>query len=202
MKRMAWIFGVLGLVLVGSLAVQAADAPEQGLFKMKAGACKFVILDSRGVTPMAGTALELTSPVDGKVLIQASSDLNGVCAIDVAEGRYVVRVKEMDLAVLDASASEALSECRIVVPEAAVMVGGQEGTPPPTEQGSQKKGAAWWSKGSKLTPFVVGGVVVLAAGGGYLVYDNNNDNNNNDETPAPPPAPAPVVRTTPAPVSR
>lgn len=200
MKRLTLLSGVLGLVLTGAMAVQAAEAPEQGLFKMKAGACKFVILDSRGVTPMAGTALELTSPVDGKVLIQASSDQSGVCTLDVAAGRYVVRVHEMDLAVLDATAGETLSECRIVVPDAAVMVGGQEGTPPPTEQGSKKKGAAWWSKGSKLTPFVVGGVVVLAAGGGYLVYDNNNNDNNNDETPLA--APAPIVRTTPLPVSR
>ncbi len=199
----------LGVLLAGALMTQAEQAPPEAgsLLKLKAGVCSFTVLDQQGVNPLAGLNVVLASPEDGSVLLKGTTDVAGACSLDIAAGRYVLNVKGMDLAILETSADQTLAQCRIVLPESAMVAGGADAATPPTNEKSSKKGGFWLlgSSGSSMTPFVVGSVVVLAAaGGGYAIYENNNDDNNddNDTRIAPPPAPTTTRRATEQPSSR
>lgn len=176
----------LSVLMAGALMTQAEQAPPEAgsLLKLKAGVCSFTVLDQQGVNPLVGLNLVLASPEDGSVLLKGTTDVAGACSLDIAAGRYVLNVKGMDLAILEASADQTLAQCRIVLPESAMVAGGAEAATPPANEKSSKKGGFWLlgSSGSSMTPFVVGSVVVLAAaGGGYAVYENNNDDNNDDD---------------------
>lgn len=174
----------MACVLAGVVVSHAAD--EGTLVRMKDGVCKFTVLDSRGVTPLKDLDLALTSPVDGTPILAGKTDLSGACALTVPAGRYIVRVRDMDLAILEASSEQSIVECRIVLPDEPMAVGGQDETAAPaTEEGSSKKGAFWTAGG--MQAFVVGTAVVLAVGGGgYLIYDEIDDDDDDDSSSTPP----------------
>lgn len=181
--RKTWL-AALSLLVAASMGVKADETPAAAgsLLKLKAGTCTFTILDAQGVNPLPGMQLVLASPADGTVAAKTVTDNAGACALDIAQGRYVMSVQGMDLAILEASTDQTLTECRIVLPDEAMVVGGEDTTTAPTEEKSTKKaGGFWLASGGSMQPFVIGTVVVLAAaGGGYAVYENNNDDNDDD----------------------
>lgn len=180
----------LGLVALGLTSAHAAD--DGSLVRMKAGDCKFTVLDAQGVTPLKDLDFALASPVDGATVLGGKTDISGTCALTVPAGRYVVRVRDMDLAILDASAEQTIVECRIVLPDEPLAVGGQNDAPT-TEESNKKKGAFWTTGGFKS--FVVGTAIVLAVGGGgYAIYEANDDDDDNDDSGTPPPPPPKPTR--------
>ena len=181
MKKLFLAMAAMAVFAAGS--VQAADEAGQ-LVQFKAGEVSFTLLQADGVTPMKAAELKMLSPEDSRVMAEAVSDHLGQAAVALAEGRYLLNVSGRTLSVMDVAADATLTSCRVVVPEAALMVAGQEG-----EEDQDEVGAPVW-----LTPVIIGGVAVLVAGGAYAIYDNNKDdddddgdNGGDDGLPPPPP---------------
>jgi hypothetical protein len=189
---MGWLTQMFVLAVAVALVGQTLakdDTPGKSLIKMKTGTCVFKLLDSNGVKPLADQMLILASVKDGKALTTVSSSKEGICSLDIATGRYILSVNKMDLAVLEASESATLSECRIVVPEKGMLVGGQEAKKEESKDSKRRMG--WLAGGcSGATPFIIGGAVVLAGGAGYLIYDNNKDEAPTAVAPATAPTPS------------
>ncbi|MCE9614309.1 MAG: hypothetical protein K8T26_08535 [Lentisphaerae bacterium] len=201
MIRKPKFFTWITTLFVIALTMTVMAKPSESLVKMKTGPCKFVLLDSRGVAPLSGWSLALTSPENGQALLQAKTDQNGACELDVTPGRYIVRVDNMDLAILDAQADQTISECRIVVPEKPLLAGGEASASGTGGEGGTEGAAPVVTGGNGLTPFIVGGAVILAGAGGYAIYDNNNDDD--DDSPPPPPPPTTTrPKSKPRPVSQ
>jgi len=181
--RKTWL-AALSLLVAAGVNVKADETPAAAgsLLKLKAGTCTFTILDSQGVNPLPGMQLVLAAPADGAVAVKSVTDNAGACAVEIPQGRYVMSVQGMDLAILEASTDQTLSECRIVLPEEAMVMGGADAAATPADEKSSKKaGGFWLASGGAMKPFVIGTVVVLAAaGGGYAIYENNNDDNDDD----------------------
>lgn len=194
-KLTSWV----AALLVSALTVTVLAKPSESLVKMKTGPCKFVLLDSRGVAPLSGWSLALNSPENGQALVQGTTDQSGVCELNVAPGRYIVSVDNMDLAILDAQADQTIAECRIVVPEKPMLVGGEEAA---GEAGAAGGTGAAVGGGGSLTPFVVGGAVILAGAGGYAIYENNDDDDDDDSPTPPPPTTTTRPRSSSQPVSQ
>jgi len=150
---------------------------------MKNGACTFKLLEADGLTPLAGSTLSLVSVADGKTLVKAVCDKAGVCVTEIAPGRYILNVNQKSLAVLETSEGATIKECRVIVPEKPMLVGGAEQA---VEEEESRKGLVAWllSGEGAAQPLIVGGVAVLAGAGGYLVYDNNTDEDGKAAAPA------------------
>ena len=180
-RRMA--LGLVALILcVGIARATDSKAPSPGLLKLKAGPCKFTLLDSNGVKPVADSMLSLASIKDGKGIAKTASDRMGQCVLNVPEGRHILKINERNLAIVVASATGTIKECRILVSEDALIVGGA------AEEAAKKEGKKK-AAGALLTTkqVVIGGVAVIVAGGGYAVYDHNKKDDD-DEKELPPPA--------------
>ena len=176
MKKITW----LGLVLLAVFLAAScgwAEEPAGGLIQFKTGEVSFALLQSDGVTPLAGAELQLLSPADAGVQVEAVADRLGKAVVTVAEGRYLLSVSGQTLSVLDVADDATLSVCRVVVPDSALLVAGQE------DEGEDEKQVVvvpW------LKPVVIGGVAVLvAAGGGYAIYDHNDDDDDKGDTTVP-----------------
>ncbi len=186
MKTGTWFGLALAAVLVLTGGAWAED-PSGQLVRFKAGEVSFTLLQSDGITPMGGAELKMLAADDSRVLAEAVADRSGQAKVDLADGRYLLNVSGRTLAVLEAAGDASLTSCRVVVPDAAMMVAGAE-----EEEGGavvgKKLGALW------LKPVVIGGTLVLTGIGGYAIYDHNNDD---DDDAPPPPAPLPTTRTRP-----
>ena len=190
MKNKSLITKLLTAALATAMSTTILAAPADSLVKMNTGICKFVLLDSRGVAPLGGWTLALESTEDGKAISSAVTGADGTAQFDVAQGRYIISVNEMDLAILETSIDQTIAECRIVVPDQPLLAGGADA--PPAKGAGAAPAAGTGAKGAgflglRLTPFVVGGAVILVAGGGYAIYENNNNVNSGNNTPPPPP---------------
>lgn len=185
MKTWKWMTIVLTAAM---LAAGGAWAENEQLVRFKTGDVAFTLLEADGVTPMAGAELKLLSPRDAAVQAEALTDRLGKAVLALSEGRYLLNVSGRTLSVLDVSDEAVMSTCRVVIPDAALMVAGQEAA----DKGGVLT-APW------LKPVVIGGVVVLVAAGGYAIYEHNEDDDKKDQ-PIPPPAPpAPFVPDRPSP---
>jgi hypothetical protein len=180
------------------LIAGSAWAEDQAgdLVRFKSGTLSLTLLESDGVTPMSGAAIQMQTPEDAAVMAESVSDKQGNADLTMAAGRYLLNVSGRTLSVLEVADDATLTACRVVVPAAALMVAGQEAE----AEEEDRKGAAVW-----LKPVVIGGVAVLVAAGGYAIYENNQDDDD-DETgttipPPPPPAPTSKPKPTPPPVS-
>ena len=154
--------------LVGGTALAAGgNAEGKNLLKMKSGPCTFKLLEADGVTPLARSTLSLVSVAQGKTLVKALSDKAGVCVTEIAPGRYILNVNQKSLAVLETSEEATIKECRIIVPEKPMIVGGAAEA---AEEEEARKGLVAWLLGGEgaAQPLIVGGVAVLAGAGGYL----------------------------------
>jgi hypothetical protein len=161
---------VLFVVAASQLAVLAKptpgvlkmkSTPTQGVLTMKAGRCTFSLLDSAGVKPLKGSSFLLSSAENGRAIVKMKANAAGKCIFNVAVGRYILTVDGKKLAVIDVAKTAKIVECRVVVPEKGMLVGGDEGDLP-------KKPLL--SKG-----VVIGGVGVLVAGTTLAIIENNDD---------------------------
>jgi hypothetical protein len=143
------------------------STPKQGVLTMKAGRCTFSLLDSAGVKALKGSSFSLSSAENGRAIVKMKADKAGKCIFNVAVGRYILAVDGKNLAVIDVAKTAKIVECRVVVPEQGVLVGGAEGDVP--KEGDVLK-KPLLSKG-----VVIGGVGVLVAGTTYAIIENNED---------------------------
>lgn len=171
-----------------------AEDPSDQLVRFKTGSVSFSLLQPDGVTPMAGAELQMLSPVDAAVRASAVADRLGKAVLALDEGRYLLNVSGRTLSVLDVADDATLTTCRVVVPEAALLVAGQE-----EDEDEDRVVLIPW-----LKPVVIGGVAVLVAAGGYAVYDHNKDDDKDDDgiPPVTPVEPTRPPRTRPRPSDR
>ncbi len=161
----------LALVLGAAMAVQAADQ----LVQFKAGDIAMTVLDSDGVSPLADASIKMLSPEDNAVLSETVSDDFGKAVLALEEGRYLLNISDITLAVMDVTADGATTSCRVVVPAAAMLVAGQEAKDSKDGGGASASGAAV-AGGSGLGSWVVpAGIVAGAAiliGGAWAIIDH------------------------------
>jgi hypothetical protein len=118
MKKIA--LSVLALIAVASMALAS------GLNQFKAGDISFSILDKDALTPLASASIKLISSESGDVVAEATADEMGQAVVALDEGRYLLNISDINLAVFDVSSAEGISACRVIMPDAALLVGGQD----------------------------------------------------------------------------
>ena len=170
----------LALVLGAAMAVQAADQ----LVQFKAGDIAMTVLDSDGVSPLADASIKMLSPEDNSVLSETVSDDFGKAVLALEEGRYLLNISDVTLAVMDVSTDAELTSCRVIMPAAAMLVAGQEAKDSKKGGGTSASGAAvaggagaaGAAEGTSLSSWIVpAGVVVGAAvliGGAWAIIDH------------------------------
>ena len=196
-------------MLVGvTMSAQAADQ----LVQFKAGDIAMTVLDSDGVTPLADASIKMLSPEDNSVLSETVSDGFGKAVLALDEGRYLLNISDMNLAVMDVSADASITSCRVVIPAAAMLVAGQEAK----DGGGASASGAAVAGGSTLGSFVVpAGIVAGAAiliGGAWAIIEHQQPSKTigRHEEPAPVPeqpkkhqdTPKPTPKPTPTPSAR
>lgn len=186
MKSGKWIGIVLAAVMLLTCGAWAAD-PSGQLVKFKTGDVSVTLLQSDGITPMGAAEIKMLAADDSRVLAESVSDRLGQAVVMLTEGRYLLNVSGRTLAVVEAAGDATLTACRVVVPDAALMVAGAEAEE--DDDDDTVAAAPLW-----LKPVVIGGVVVLAGAGGYAIYDHNKDSDDDDATPVPTPTPTPTTK--------
>jgi len=168
-RSICTLLGIAVLALsVGVAVAGETKASSQSLLKLKAGSCKFTLLDSNGVKPVAGSTLSLASVKDGKGIAKTASDRMGQCVLNIPKGRHILKINEHNLAIIETTVASKIKECRIIVSKDAMVVGGDE------KLAGAGKGTALLT----TKQVVVGGLSVLTVGGGgYAAYDNNKSKN-------------------------
>lgn len=109
-----------------ALFAVAAMALASGLNQFKAGDISFSVLDKDGTTPLASASIKLISSGSGDVVAEATADEMGQAVVALDEGRYLLNISDINLAVFDVSSAEGISACRVIMPDAALLVGGQD----------------------------------------------------------------------------
>lgn len=192
MKKFA--LSALALFAVASMALAS------GLNQFKAGDISFSVLDKDGATPLASASIKLISSGSGDVVAEATADEMGQAVVAVDEGRYLLNISDINLAVFDVSSAEGISACRVIMPDAALLVGGQDDEDDDAKGagafagggagGSAAAGSAWvWP--------VVGGVAAVAVlvGAGFVIDHNTGGHHHgNGEAVAPAEPETPVYR--------
>lgn len=188
----------LALLVGVTLSAQAADQ----LVQFKAGDIAMTVLDSDGVSPLADASIKMLSPEDNSVLSETVSDSFGKAVLALDEGRYLLNISDMTLAVMDVSADASVTSCRVVVPAAAMLVAGQEAK---DNKDNKDGGGAAVAGGSGLGSWVVpAGIVAGAAiliGGAWAIIDHQQPSKTigRHEEPAPVPEQPRKHTSTPAP---
>ncbi len=174
--RMRAIVGFVLLVGLASLAVSAPMAER--VLKMKTGRCEFKLLDSKGVKPLAAAKLTVSDANDGSVAAEAVASKKGTCSVTLDEGRYVLGIDGVNIAVMESSTASEITECRIVVPETPMLVGAGEDDDDDTNVVAAVVGTG----SAGMTWVLVGGAAVLA-GGGAVIAENNDwfDSDDDDD---------------------
>jgi hypothetical protein len=150
----------LALALGAAMAVQAADQ----LVQFRAGDIAMTVLDSDGVSPLADASIKMLSPEDNSVLSETVSDNLGKAVLALEEGRYLLNISDVTLAVMDVSPDAALTSCRVIMPAAAMLVAGQEAKDSKKGGGTSASGAA--AAGGAGGAAVAGGAGGAAVAGG------------------------------------
>jgi len=147
----------MGVVASHTVCADESAEPAPSVVRMKTGDCTFRLLQSDGIKPIVGTQVSLRSSEDGVPLAQAVTDKRGKCVLEVISGRHILNVADSSVLVVDASETARITDCRIVVPEEGLPVGGEgeEGQAPPRNC-------------VKFSAVVVGTVAVVT---GYLTRD-------------------------------
>ena len=159
MKKIASF--ALALFAVASMSLAGA------LDQFKAGDISFSVLDKDGTTPLASASIKLISSGSGDVVAEATADEMGQAVVALDAGRYLLNISDINLAVFDVSSAEGISACRVIMPNAALLVGGQDDDD--NNDAAAGGGAAWvWP--------VVGGVaaVALLVGAGFVIDHNTH----------------------------
>jgi len=152
-----------------ALAMAASVALAGALNQFKAGDISFSLLEKDGATPMQSASLKVLDSASGDVVAETVSDDLGKAVLALDAGRYILNVSDVNLAVFDVDAAEGISLCRVIMPDTALLVGGQEAeTDNETEEGAAGASIATWiwpAAGATVA------IAVLAA----LIIDNNTD---------------------------
>jgi hypothetical protein len=154
MKKLA--LSALALFAVASMAM-AVD-----IVQFKAGDISVSVLDTDATTPMQTASVKALDASSGDVAAEAVSDELGQAVLSLDAGRYVMNVNDLNLAVFDVSAVEGLSLCRIIMPDASLLVGGQEASEGGT--GGTVGGSTW------MIPAGIAAAILL--GGSYAAIEN------------------------------
>lgn len=154
MKKIA----ILALALLTVLAMGASAADQ--LVQFKSGEVSFDLRTSDGVSPLADATIQMLSTEDSSVLAEAVSDEMGQAVIALDSGRYLLSVSGSTLAVMDVADDAALSACRIIVPDASMMVAGDEET-------QDEADASWILPAAGIAA----GVGILVATG-FIIHNN------------------------------
>lgn len=177
-----FILSAVVLLAAASMALAAA------LNQFKAGDVSFTVLDTDGTSPLSSASIKLISSESGDVVAEATADELGQAVVAIDAGRYVLNISDINLALFDVDAAEGLSVCRVIMPDAALLVGGQEGDDNDEEGGASTGGSAFVS--SWFWP-VVGGVaaVGLLVGVGAIIDHNTHHHHHPSEA-----IPEPVIK--------
>ena len=201
---------MMALILSVPFAAQAADQ----LVQFKAGEISMAVLESDGVTPLQSAAIKMLSPEDNSVLSETVSDNLGKAVLALEEGRYLLNISDVTLAVMDVSSDAAITSCRVVMPAAAMLVAGQEAKDDKDGKkggGASESGAAVAGSSGLGSWVVPAGIVAGAAiliGGAWAIIDHQQPSKTvgrheqlvpvpeeprrHQNAPAPTPAPAPA----------
>ena len=201
---------MMAMLLSVPFAAQAADQ----LVQFKAGEISMAVLESDGVTPLQSASIKMLSPEDNSVLSETVSDNFGKAVLALEEGRYLLNISDVTLAVMDVSADAAISSCRVVMPAASMLVAGQEAQDNQDGGGASASGAAVaGGTGAGLASWIVpAGIVAGTAiiiGGAWAIIDHQQPSKTIGRSePVPPPSeqprkhkstPAPTPKPTPTP---
>lgn len=166
-------------VLLAAASMALAGALDQ----FKAGNVSFTVLDTDGSSPLSSASIKLISSESGDVVAEATADELGQAVVAIDAGRYVLNISDINLALFDVDAAEGLSSCRVIMPDAALLVGGQD-VVEEEEEDSNRKGAAW------IWP-VAGGIaaVALLVGAGFAIDHNTHHHHHHNAEVLPEPVP-------------
>lgn len=188
MKKLALV--ALAMLTVFAVAATAADQ----LVQFKTGEISFDLRQSDGVSPLADASIQMLSSEDSSVLAETVSDEMGQAVLDLEAGRYLLNVSGSTLAVMDVTDGASLSACRIIVPDAGMLVAGAEEAA--SEDDDKDGGAAWILPAAGIAA----GVAVLVAAG--FIIDHNAEHGHGKPQPAiaapvvPPTKPSPKKKET------
>ena len=194
---------LLALALFVGFALTVSAAAEKQLVQFKAGNIDMTVLASDGVSPLADASIKLLSPEDASLLAEAVADHSGRAVLALDEGRYLLNVTDITLAVMDVSKDATLTSARVIVPDQSMIVAGQEAAEN-QQDGGASAGSSW------LLP---AGVVVGAAASlvptGFIIHNNTKHGHHHhhgtsarSEETAPVKRPYHTARKTPAPSAR
>lgn len=174
---------LLALALVAASAVAASAAVEKQLVQFKAGDIDMTVLASDGVTPLADASVKLLSPEDAAVVAETVADRTGRAVLALDEGRYLLNVTDITLAVMDVSKDATVTSARVVVPAQSMLVAGQEAEQDDGEGGASL--SAW------VIPAGIVGAAAILVPTGFIIHNNTKHGHHHHHEPLPPPAPAP-----------
>ena len=180
------------IICVAVLFLAASMAFAVDIVQFKAGDISISVLDTDAVTPMQTASVKALDAASGAVASEAVSDELGQAVLSLDAGRYVMNVNDLNLAVFDVSAVEGLSLCRVIMPDAALLVGGQEAKDSKKGGGTSASGAAVAGENGLGTWVVPAGIVAGAAiliGGAWAIIDHQQPSKTigRHEEPAPVP---------------
>ena len=124
---MKFVGKLLALVAVMlPLAVATGYGQETGLpssmVKMKSGECRFTVLGPDGIKPLEGVRVSIV-PVDGSAGdVSTVTDTGGVCGFNIDQGRYVISLNDRQIALLQTSPTETITDYRFVVPSESMIM--------------------------------------------------------------------------------
>lgn len=198
MKKTA--IGIVALLTAASMAF-AGVIPQ-----FKAGDISVAVLDTDALTPVQTASIKAIEAESGDVAAEVVADELGQAVLSLDAGRYVMNVNDLNLAVFDVDAAEGLSVCRIVMPDAALLVAGQEAKDATKAGGASASGAAVAGGTESASWMVPAGIIAGAAilvGGAWAIIDNQQPSKtigrSDDNTPSVPEQPKKHKDTTPAP---
>jgi len=168
---------LLALGLFAAFALTASAAAEKQLVQFKAGTIDMTVLASDGVTPLADASVKLLSPEDAALVAEAVADKAGHAAVALDEGRYLLNVSDVTLAVMEVSEEATVTSARVVVPAASMLVAGQEAQ---AQEGEEKAGGAAWVVPAGIA---VGAAAILVPAG-FIIHNNTQGHHHGDDSAA------------------
>lgn len=176
-------FLLLALAFAAASAMAVSTAEKQ-LVQFKAGDIDMTVLASDGVTPLADASVKLLSPEDAAVLAETVADQTGRAVLSPDEGRYLLNVTDITLAVMEVSKDATVTSARVVVPAQSMLVAGQEA--------GQDDGEGGKSVGAWVIPAGIAGAAAILVPTGFIIHNNTkHGHHHHHDEPVPPPPPAP-----------
>jgi len=176
-------------MIIQGIPLFAADQADAGpLATLKSGLCQFKVLASDGVKPLAGAVVKFIDGNDEKKVLDATADKAGKCSMELAAGRFILSINDINVSVLDIADNATISECRIIMPDQDLQVGGdaQANAAPAAKaavktETKRRAAGAFWATGTGKA--VIGGVLVLTTGG-IIVANNQGKKSSNSQGPS------------------